>query len=114
MSNVPERSIVLIEDVDAAFNKRVQTSEDGYQSSVTFSGFLNALDGVGSSEERIIFLTTNHVERMDAALVRPGRVDMTIRLGEASRYQVERFWDRFYGDLDPQGQWIVIISKKPV
>jgi chaperone BCS1 len=29
MSNVPERSFILIEDVDAAFNKRVQTSEDG-------------------------------------------------------------------------------------
>ena len=30
LSNIPERSVVLIEDVDAAFNKRVQTSEDGY------------------------------------------------------------------------------------
>ncbi|KAI6132141.1 mitochondrial chaperone BCS1 [Pisolithus croceorrhizus] len=52
-SNAPERSFILIEDVDAAFNKRVQTSEDGYQSAVTFSGFLNALDGVASGEERI-------------------------------------------------------------
>lgn len=30
LSNAPERSIILMEDVDAAFNKRVQTSEDGY------------------------------------------------------------------------------------
>ena len=30
LSNAPERSIVLIEDIDAAFNKRVQTTEDGY------------------------------------------------------------------------------------
>ena len=30
LSNVPERSFVLIEDIDAAFNKRVQTTEDGY------------------------------------------------------------------------------------
>ena len=30
LSNAPERSIILIEDVDAAFNKRVQTGEDGY------------------------------------------------------------------------------------
>lgn len=29
LSNVPDRSFILIEDVDAAFNKRVQTSEDG-------------------------------------------------------------------------------------
>ena len=29
LSNAVERSFVLIEDIDAAFNKRVQTSEDG-------------------------------------------------------------------------------------
>ena len=96
MSNVPERSIVLIEDVDAAFNKRVQTSADGYQSSVTFSGFLNALDGVASGEERIIFMTTNHPERLDPALVRPGRVDLNILVDDASPAQARRLFDKFY------------------
>ncbi|KZV73444.1 mitochondrial chaperone BCS1 [Peniophora sp. CONT] len=96
MSNIPERSIVLIEDVDAAFNKRVQTSADGYQSSVTFSGFLNALDGVASGEERIIFMTTNHPEQLDPALVRPGRVDMNILVDDASPAQARQLFDKFY------------------
>lgn len=102
---VPNRTIVLLEDVDAAFsNRRVQTESDGYRgANVTFSGLLNALDGVASAEERIIFLTTNHVERLDPALVRPGRVDMTVRLGEVTRYQVSCLWDRFYGELDTEG-----------
>lgn len=102
---VPSRTIVLLEDVDAAFSKRrVQTDADGYRgANVTFSGLLNALDGVASAEERIIFLTTNHVERLDEALVRPGRVDMTVRLGEVTRYQVGCLWDRFYADIDPEG-----------
>ena len=96
---------MLLEDVDAAFsNRRVQTESDGYRgANVTFSGLLNALDGVASAEERIIFLTTNHVERLDPALVRPGRVDMTVRLGEVTRYQVSCLWDRFYGELDTEG-----------
>ncbi|KAL3482358.1 BCS1 N terminal-domain-containing protein [Aspergillus californicus] len=104
---VPKRTLVLLEDVDAAFsNRRTQTDEDGYRgANVTFSGLLNALDGVASAEERIIFLTTNHVERLDEALVRPGRVDMTVRLGEVTRYQVECLWDRFYGDLDTTGSY---------
>lgn len=38
LSNVPERSFVLIEDIDAAFNKRVQTSEDGYGTPDTVQG----------------------------------------------------------------------------
>jgi chaperone BCS1 len=102
---VPNRTLVLLEDVDAAFsNRRVQTDSDGYRgANVTFSGLLNALDGVASAEERIIFLTTNHVERLDEALVRPGRVDMTVRLGEVTRYQVGRLWDRFYEDIDTDG-----------
>lgn len=106
LTKIPPRTLVLLEDVDVAFSRRTQTAPDGYQgANVTFSGLLNALDGVASAEERIIFLTTNHVDRLDEALVRPGRVDMTVRLGEATRYQVEQLWDRFYGSMDTNGDF---------
>jgi len=106
LNKVPPRTLVLLEDADAAFSNRRQTDSDGYSgSSVTFSGLLNALDGVVSAEERLIFLTTNHVERMDAAVVRPGRVDMTVRFGEADEGQVREMWERFYKEQDPQGVW---------
>ena len=97
---VPKRTLVLLEDVDAAYsNRRQQVEGDGYAgANVTFSGLLNALDGVASAEERILFLTTNHIERLDAALVRPGRVDMTVRLGNATAYQISALWDRFYAE----------------
>ncbi|KAF8350566.1 BCS1 N terminal-domain-containing protein [Amanita rubescens] len=97
LSNAPERSFILIEDVDAAFNKRVQTGEDGYQSAVTFSGFLNALDGVASGEERIVFMTTNHLERLDPALIRPGRVDTAELVDDATPEQAKTLFTRFYG-----------------
>lgn len=128
LSNTPERSFVLIEDIDAAFNKRVQTSEDGYvenllcilvinvfytiafryQSSVTFSGFLNALDGVASGEERIIFMTTNHPERLDPALIRPGRVDLSLKIDDASPAQAKHLFLRFYGRDDNVSGWETI------
>ncbi|WVQ97135.1 hypothetical protein IAU59_004245 [Kwoniella sp. CBS 9459] len=95
---VPERSFILLEDVDSAFNRRVQTSEDGYKSAVTFSGLLNALDGVASSEERIIFMTTNHYDRLDPALIRPGRVDVHELLGDAAGEQAKRLFVKFYGN----------------
>ncbi|KAF7323147.1 hypothetical protein HMN09_00095000 [Mycena chlorophos] len=100
LSNVPERSFVLIEDIDAAFNKRVQTTADGYQSSVTFSGFLNALDGVASGEERIVFMTTNHVEKLDPALIRPGRVDFMALVDNASPVQARTLFENFYGESE--------------
>ncbi|CAE6459634.1 unnamed protein product [Rhizoctonia solani] len=97
LAHVPERSFVLLEDIDAAFNKRVQTSDDGYQSGVTFSGLLNALDGVASGEERMVFMTTNHLSRLDPALVRPGRVDLIQFLDDAQPDQAAQLFARFYG-----------------
>lgn len=102
LSNAPERCILLLEDVDAAFLGRNKAAEaDGYQANVTFSGLLNSLDGVASSESRIIFMTTNHVERLDEALIRPGRVDCIEELGDAEPEQVEELLIRFYGQRQP-------------
>ncbi|KAK5169807.1 Complex III assembly protein translocase and chaperone [Saxophila tyrrhenica] len=102
--NIPPRTIVLLEDADAAFSNRKQRDADGYSgANVTYSGLLNALDGVASAEERIIFMTTNHIDRLDDALIRPGRVDMTVHLGNATEWQMEQLWDRFYAQQDQDG-----------
>ncbi|CAK7243133.1 MAG: Complex III assembly protein translocase and chaperone [Sporothrix thermara] len=105
LMKLPRRSILLLEDADAAFvNRRASRDPDGYSGpTVTFSGLLNALDGVAAGEERIAFLTTNHIDRLDPALIRPGRVDMMMRIGEATAYQAGVMWDRFYGDIDRDG-----------
>jgi chaperone BCS1 len=104
LTKLPPRTLLLLEDADAAFVNRRQIDADGYGGgTVTFSGLLNALDGVAAGEERIVFLTTNHIERLDEALIRPGRVDMTVRIGEATRYQAAEMWDRFYGEVDKDG-----------
>jgi len=104
LMRLPKRSILLLEDADAAFVNRRRRDADGYSgATVTFSGLLNALDGVAAGEERIAFLTTNHVERLDPALIRPGRIDMMVRVGEATRHQAARMWQRFYGDIDSEG-----------
>jgi len=103
LSIVPEQSIILLEDIDRAF---VTLPEEhpagkGFSSRVTFSGLLNALDGVAATERRIIFMTTNHINKLDAALIRPGRVDLKVYLGDADRSQVLQMFARFYGDDHP-------------
>lgn len=105
LSALPERSLLLLEDADAAFVNRRQRDDDGYSgASVTFSGLLNALDGIAAGEERIAFLTTNHPDRLDPALIRPGRVDMMLRIGHATRFQAAQMWDRFYSEVDENGE----------
>ncbi|KAL1435337.1 hypothetical protein MTO96_011043 [Rhipicephalus appendiculatus] len=63
----PSRASFLLEDIDAAFVSREESStvKAAYEglSRVTFSGLLNMLDGVASAEARIVFMTTNHLDR---------------------------------------------------
>ena len=63
---------------------------------LTLSGLLNAIDGVTSTEGRIMFMTTNYVDRLDPALIRPGRVDVKLYVGHCDHGQVLKMFKRFY------------------
>ncbi|KAL1449568.1 hypothetical protein WDU94_002060 [Cyamophila willieti] len=102
LSVAPQNSIILLEDVDAAFVTREESSQvsTAYEglNSVTLSGLLNCLDGVASSEARLLFMTTNYIDRLDPALIRPGRVDLREYVGYCSKHQLEQMYKRFYDD----------------
>jgi hypothetical protein len=70
---LPDKTFLLIEDVDSLFTKRTATS------ALDFSTLLNSLDGTSTPSGLIAFMTTNHVDKLDPALVRPGRVDMVVK-----------------------------------
>ncbi|KAJ8905961.1 hypothetical protein NDN08_002462 [Rhodosorus marinus] len=95
MAVLPPHSIVLLEDIDAAFVKRDPRVER-YSQSVSFSGLLNMLDGAASTERRLVFMTTNHIELLDPALMRPGRVDVIEYIGQASEDQARNLFLKFF------------------
>ena len=96
LCKVPTRSILLLEDIDCAFNFR--TRSNGKEGGLTFAGLLNALDGVATPEGWIIFMTTNHPEKLDEALIRKGRADIHEDFDNASQDQAQRLYERFYPD----------------
>ncbi|KAK0637455.1 BCS1 N terminal-domain-containing protein [Bombardia bombarda] len=119
---LPPRCIVLLEDIDAVGIKRrpakaaLLDAEDSSDSEsdvdpderpatrCTLSGLLNVLDGVASQEGRIVFMTSNFAEKLDKALVRPGRVDNMIYLGNISQRSAELMFLRMYAlDTISQG-----------
>lgn len=106
LSVTPPQVETVIEDIDAAFLSRdnIDMSKSAYQGlgRVTLSGILNVLDGVASSEERIIFMTSNYPEKLDPALTRPGRVDMKVYIGYASDEQLAKAFNRFYPPTEGQ------------
>jgi chaperone BCS1 len=92
MVTMPPRCLLLIEDIDSAFNER----EGKDAEMVTFSGLLNAIDGIAAAEGRILVMTTNHVEKIDAALRRPGRSDVELKIELADEDQARRMFERFF------------------
>jgi len=104
MSEAPPESIILLEDVDAAFGSREDEESVKYAgiSRLTLSGMLNAMDGVTSSEGRILFMTTNYVDRLDPALIRPGRIDVKREISHVTSSQLASMFIRFYPDSPPE------------
>lgn len=68
----------------------------GFKSLISLSGLLNALDGVASHEGRVLIMTTNCPEKLDAALIRPGRVDLQVHFTLATQDQSRDIFRRMY------------------
>ncbi|CAK5283040.1 unnamed protein product [Mycena citricolor] len=115
ISDTPSRCIILLEDIDCAFPSRDDADDeeddnpsvrkDGKQvprplpppkSQVTLSGLLNVLDSVSSTDGRLTVATTNHIENLDSALIRAGRMDMKIQYTFADTPQIEQVFARFF------------------
>jgi len=73
-------------------------------SRITLSGLLNAIDGIGAHDGRILYATTNKYSALDPALCRPGRMDLHIEFKLASRYQAQELFRCFYMPGDDAGE----------
>jgi len=101
VKEAPDDAIIVLEDIDALFGKDRSKKTD--RSSLTFSGLLNALDGVGSPNGQIFILTTNLRDQLDSALIRNGRVDLHFHFDFASDEQIRAMWNSFYPRVDGEG-----------
>ena len=132
--------ILLFEDIDTAFadkekmanehklemsylineNEKGETTVKNSSKSkyLTYSGLLNALDGVLSNHTGVItIMTTNYIERLGQAFLRPGRIDCKFQLDACQGTQIKqmvRFFvknrirlakQNFKKDLDPNREY---------
>lgn len=97
-AGIPPNSIVIIEDIDIAkaVKERDKDSED---EGVTMQGMLNVLDGFQSPPGVITIMTTNRIEVLNPAIIRPGRVDMIEHLDCLDAYQLNGICDYFMGHI---------------
>ncbi len=129
--NVRPRSLLLLEDIDAVVPSRTNveteanvqppplafaattsttpvSKNDGKTAEqpkgITLSGLLNILDGVLTPEGLMVVMTTNRPKVLDAALTRPGRMDMKTEFAFATRSQILGSFAWFYPDRLEQAE----------
>lgn len=95
---VSARSMLLLEDIDVAVSAALNREEhDTEASKISMSGLLNALDGVATPHGLITVMTTNRLDVLDDALVRPGRVDRRFEIGPLTPAQAAKLVSQFTG-----------------
>ena len=67
----------------------------------SLSGFLNALNGINELEGAMFIISTNHKEKFDPAIYRPGRMDIDLEMGRMTGTDVEDYLARYYGEPAP-------------
>lgn len=104
---VPSNGILLIEDIDTINiserrDEPVEAETPGAppKGSITLSGMLNAIDGVMAREGRMLFITSNHANKLDEALIRPGRIDLREHLGLMELAEAVAMFKNFWPDYD--------------
>lgn len=113
LAAVPNKSLIVFEDFDLAnLTKRElqskegeddngikpQNTQDGFLSTNATAELLNALDGLISMNGSVLIATTNKVEELDEALIRPGRFDSKIEMNGLGKSEQERYIAKFYGE----------------
>lgn len=124
-AELPRRCVVLLEDIDTAglTHTRDKDAYDDVGSKderaeskkklglivktpeipsfrLSLSGLLNILDGVASQEGRVLIMTTNHLEKLDKALIRPGRVDNIVKFGLADSGMIAAMFRAIFAPLE--------------
>jgi len=128
LANVENNCILVVEDIDSCVsakkrgddyrenfepdliegqsrsksstNENTLTVNDKKESFFSVANLLNAIDGLAPSHGRILIMTTNYIDKLDAAILRPGRCDLKVEISYFDKEMFALFLQRFFEDKD--------------
>ena len=107
IQNEVKPSIIVVEDIDTyEFLWKTELLRDDVDSTIRaslLSKLLNILDGVDSPSNTIWIFTTNHPERLNEAMIRPGRIDKKLEIGYVTAETMNEFLMHHFGHGLPNG-----------
>lgn len=97
--------IIVFEDIDCISSTHIRddiidTSEEP-KSKISLSTILNAIDGIDGVDNAIIIATTNHIEKLDPALIRPGRFGHHFKFDLFGYDEIQKYAMYAYGHYLP-------------
>lgn len=99
LGQAPVGAIIALEDIDCIKVSNTRSDDNKKDVGVTLAGVLNALDGVQTPDGAIFILTTNDLDSLDKALIRPGRIDMVEHF-EPLETDQQKELSRLFFDVD--------------
>ena len=123
INDVPTKSLILFEDIDCMKTGKARPDEEGAAKEarapngsteaqdrfgVTLSGLLNVLDGFSAPGNMLFVMTTNKIDVLDRALLRPGRIDYKLFFGDVLQEQKIELYRRFFPNAsESEARWFV-------
>ena len=89
-------------DTDDNDCKLVKKKEKEKEKDITLSSLLNVMDGILESNGIIYIITTNYPEKIDKALLRPGRINFTIDFKKSDYNTIKEMLEYFYETKLPE------------
>lgn len=92
--------IILVEDIDYGFfSEDVVKNENNNNGKIGgMATILNSIDGIEAADNIIYIFTTNHIEKLNPALIRPGRIDLKLEIGYLNIEAFKQFLKSYYND----------------
>ncbi|KAG9241372.1 hypothetical protein BJ878DRAFT_466523, partial [Calycina marina] len=88
---------VLLEDIDTAC--LIHTWAGAKRGRISLSALLSVISGA-ATERRVLIITTNHLEELDSALIRPGLIDFLVKFDFVDSETVAAIICSIYAPLD--------------
>jgi len=102
--NMAEAAIQqLIENNNNEKNDFIELCKQHQEDPITLDDILNLWDGIKETPGRILGISSNHYEKLDPALIRPGRIDITLCLDNCTRSMIRQMYKQYYkSDISEQ------------
>ena len=89
-----------MKDDDTDIMQKIVSKQE--EDKLTLSYILNLIDGIRETTGRIMIITSNYYNKLDKALIRPGRIDITLKLNNASIETISNMYYYYYNEYIPK------------